>query len=259
MNQLQTTNDVVRSDVSLTDDNTTGEKSQVKVKRKNKTSYTLTFLLYPDNASHAKCLAEVIRRYDYAYILHDKDEFEEDFKEHCLDPNIPDDHLLIKKAHYHVLTFHPSRKASTQMAREMGLEMRFCQEVTDRNSMLCYLTHMGDRGKHQYSFDDVVCNRRSLYLEGLETRLTKTEKLEKMIAIIQNKKCVTVSFALKLLAREGLTDFALKHFSALKTIVEENYHETRFTPFGDLNKIKSLPLEELNEYEDLQEVFNIDN
>lgn len=238
MNTLQTSEEVVRSNVSQTDDNTTENKSQGKVKKRYKSSYTLAFLLYPENASHGKCLSEIIRRYDYAYILHDKDEREQDFKEHCLDPDIPDDHILIKKTHYHVLTFHPSCKRATQMAKEMGIEPRFCQEVTDRNAMLCYLTHMGDRGKHQYSFDDVVCNRRSIYLEGLQQRLTNTEKMEKMITIIQNKNCKTVAFGMMCMGREGLTDFALKNFGLFKALIEENNYPVN--PYPQVTTISGV-------------------
>lgn len=235
-------------------DSTSSEKSQV-VTKKRRRSYTLAFLLYPDNPEHASALAEVISRFDYAYILHDKDEMEHDFKEHCLDPDNPIDRENIKKSHYHVITFHPSQKSSFQMAKELNLEPRFVLEVTDRNAMLIYLTHIGDRSKHQYSLDEVVCNRRSIYLEGLQSTLTKTEKLEKMIRIIQNKKCVTVNFALRSLALEGLTDFALKHFSVVKTLVEENYVETRFTPFGELSRMKTLPLETVSPEFNLDEML----
>lgn len=211
--------------------------------------------MYPDNPDHARIMAEVISRFDYAYILHDKDIKETDFKEHCLDPDNPDDIELLKKPHYHVLTFHPFQKSSSQMAKELKFDPRFVREVTDRNAMLLYLTHVGDRGKHQYSLDEVFCNRRSIYLEGLQSKLTNTEKLEKMISIIQNKKCVTVNFALRVLAGEGLTDFALKHFSVVKTLVEENYVETRFTPFGELSRMKSLPLETVSTEFNLDEML----
>lgn len=241
--------------LSTDKDNTFSEKSQV-VPKKRRRSYTLCFVLYPDNPDHGRIFAEVIKRFDYAYILHDRDLKEADFEEHCLDPDNPSDLDLLKKAHYHVLTFHPNQKSSSQLAKELQLDPRFVREVSDRNAMLLYLTHIGDRSKHQYSLDEVVSNRRSIYLEGLQIYLTNTERLEKMITIIQNKKCVTVAFALRVLSSEGLTDFALKHFSVLKSLVEENYIETRFTPFGELSRMKTLPLETVSDQFNLDEMMN---
>lgn len=250
----QSSENIEERRLSSDKDNTSSENSQV-VSKKRRRSYTLAFLLYPDNPDHGRIFAEVIKRFDYAYILHDKDEKEMDFKEHCLDPDNPSDLDLLKKTHYHVLTFHPSQKSSLQLAKELQLEPRFVREVTDRNAMLLYLTHIGDRSKHQYSLDEVVSNRRSIYLEGLQTMLTNSERLDKMISIIQNKKCVTVGFALRVLSAEGLTDFALKHFSVLKTLVEENYIETRFTPFGELSRMKTLPLETVSDQFNLDEMM----
>lgn len=263
MNAVQTTKDVVRSNVSLTDDNTTENKSQGYVRKKpKKPSKNIALLLYPDCDGHAQALAKVMSKWDYTYILHDKDEFEvDDVDMHggASDGDIltEEDAERLKKKHYHVLIHLPMQKEATQVAKELKLEQRFVQRISDRTAMLCYLIHTGMYDKYQYKPEEVHSNRPSLFREALNSINTNTEKLERMITIIQNKKCVTTTFALKVLAREGMTDFALKHFNVVKTLVEENYNETRFTPFGDLINCKSVPLEELKDDEDLQEVFGL--
>lgn len=263
MNAVQTTAEVVRSKVPRTDDNTTEKKSQGYVRKKPQNpSKNIALLLYPDCDGHAEALAKVMSKWDYTYILHDKDEFEtEDVDMHggASDGDIltEEDTERLKKKHYHVLIHLPMKKEATQVAKELKLEQRFVQRISDRTAMLCYLIHTGMYDKYQYKPEEVHSNRPSLFREALNSVNTNTEKLERMIAIIQNKKCVTTSFALKVLAKEGMTDFALKHFQVVKTLVEENYQETRFTPFGELVRCKSVPLEELKFTEDLQEAFNI--
>lgn len=260
MNAVKTIDEVVRSDVPMTDDNSIEKKSQEYVRKTpQRRTKNIALLLYPDCDGHAEALAKVMSKWDYTYILHDKDEFEtDDVDMHggSSDGDIltEEDTERLKKKHYHVLIHLPMTKEPTQVAKELKLEQRFVQRISDRTAMLCYLVHTGMYDKYQYSPTEVHSNRPSLFREALNSINTNTEKLEKMISIIQNKKCVTVSFALKCLGREGMTDFALKHFSVVKTIVEENYVETRFTPFGELIKMKSLPMESV---EDLQGVFDI--
>lgn len=226
MNAVQTTNEVVRSNVSLNDDNTTEKKSQGYVRKKpSHPSKNIALLLYPDCDGHAVALAKVMSKWDYTYILHDKDEFEtEDVDMHggTSDGDIltEEDTERLKKKHYHVLIHLPMKKEATQVAKELKLEQRFVQRISDRTAMLCYLIHTGMYDKYQYKPEEVHSNRPSLFREALNSVSTDSEKLEKMIRIIQNKKCVSVDFALLMLAKEGMTQFALKHYSVVRDIVE---------------------------------------
>lgn len=233
MNATKTLNEDVRSNVSSTDDSTTENKSQVYVRKKPQNpSKNIALLLYPDCDGHAQALAKVISKWDYTYILHDKDEFENeevDMHGGSSDGDIltEEDIDRLKKKHYHVLIHLPMKKEASQVAKELKLEQRFVQRISDRTAMLCYLIHTGMYDKYQYKPEEVHSNRPSLFREALISINTNTEKLDKLISIIQNKNCVTVNFALKCIAREGLTDFALKHFSLVKTLVDEQQNSVR--------------------------------
>lgn len=206
---------------------TAKEQSQelTKTKKRNHTK-NIALLLYRDNADHAVALAKVKKKWDYTYILHDKDEYEDDTELHDVEQ--------LKKAHYHVLIHLPTQREPKQIARELGLDDRFVRKVTDRTAMLVYLIHTGMYDKYQYSPKEVMSNRPSLFYEALSSVKTSSEKLEIIIDIIQNKNCTTVSFAYKMLIREGYTEFALKHHSLIKDLVNDLWEERKISQYHSL-------------------------
>lgn len=211
----------------MDNNNIVNENSQEFTKRKKQNaSKNIAVLLYKDNDGHAQAFAKILSRWDYTYILHDKDSFEDDTEFHDVDQ--------LKKEHYHVLIHLPSQKEPTQVARELGIDYRFVQRVSDRTAMLCYLIHTGLYDKFQYSPKEVISNRPSLFYEAISSIKTSSEKLEKIIDIIQNKNCTTVSFAYKMLIREGYTDFALKHHSLIKDLVNELWEERKISQYHSI-------------------------
>lgn len=225
----------------MSNDNIVKTESQEKTEKKSFRSYSknIAILLYPDNLDHAKALAQIIRRWDYTYILHDKDiTSNTDFIDFHGGDVSPDDEDL-KKAHYHVLLHLPMKREPSQIAKELNIESRFVQRVSDRTSYLCYLVHTGLYDKYQYNSKEVHSNRPSLFREAIQSVLTDSERILQVLDIIQNKNCSDLTFAIRMLCIEGYGSYVNKNFSLIKALVEEvqlrNYRN-KYTPFGDINR-----------------------
>lgn len=128
------------------------------------------FLLYPEDKSHKKALETLIKSYDIAYILHDKD----------LDENGE-----IKKAHYHVVIKISDKNAiwSTAICKKIGIEENYIQEIKKLDNMLLYLIHYNDSDKFQYDISEVKGN----LVNRIKILINKDDKLEgeKVIEIIE--------------------------------------------------------------------------
>lgn len=101
--------------------------------------------LYPDSESYdCEHLLSVIRSKftDWAYILHDKD---------------TDENGVLKKPHIHWVGRATPRYLSV-VANFLGLPENNIEVVRNFDNTVCYLIHLNDIDKYQYSPDDVESN-----------------------------------------------------------------------------------------------------
>lgn len=101
--------------------------------------------LYPDSESYdCEHLLSVIRSkfIDWAYILHDRD---------------TDENGVLKKPHFHWVGRATPRCLSV-VASFLGLPENNIEVVKNFDNVVCYLIHLNDIDKYQYSPDDVVSN-----------------------------------------------------------------------------------------------------
>lgn len=101
--------------------------------------------LYPDSESYdCEQLLSVIRSkfIDWAYILHDKD---------------TDENGVLKKPHIHWVGRATPRCLSV-VAGFLGLPENNIEVVRNFDNTVCYLIHLNDIDKYQYSPDDVESN-----------------------------------------------------------------------------------------------------
>lgn len=101
--------------------------------------------LYPDSKSYdCEQLLSVIRSkfIDWAYILHDKD---------------TDENGVLKKPHIHWVGRATPRCLSV-VANFLGLPENNIEVVKNFDNTVCYLIHLNDIDKFQYSPDDVESN-----------------------------------------------------------------------------------------------------
>ena len=102
-------------------------------------------ILYPDSESYdCEQLLSVIRSkfIDWAYILHDKD---------------TDENGVLKKPHIHWVGRATPRCLSV-VANFLGLPENNIEVVKNFDNIVCYLIHLNDIDKYQYSPDDVESN-----------------------------------------------------------------------------------------------------
>lgn len=226
--------------MAVNNNNTFNEACQVgdsppQPKKRRERYKNFAILLYPDNPEHPLALSKIIQWWDYWYIKHDKDEVIT--TDDILIDDDGDDIEELKKTHIHCVVSCGSFRTDTQIARELNIDPRFVRPVHNFNAMLLYLLHTGERQKYQYDINEVFSNRISVLKEALYTLTNDTEKIAKVIDIIQNKNCTNIRFALQMLSYAGLTKFALKHYNVVKDLVIEFDNERRFTSYSFVGEL----------------------
>lgn len=109
--------------------------------------------LYPEDETHLKILDEIKAYYEYAYILHDKDIWEEEV--------VDDDGITIhnpgdkKKPHYHVILNFKNPRSLDKIKNELGLKHL---ETCNFYFYCRYLIHKDNPHKYQYREEDIVTN-----------------------------------------------------------------------------------------------------
>lgn len=109
--------------------------------------------LYPEDAEHLKILEYIKKYYEYAYILHNKDVWEED--------RVDDDGITIhkvgdlKKPHYHVVLSFKNPRSLDKLKNELGLKHL---ETCNFYFYIRYLTHKDYPRKFQYLEEEIITN-----------------------------------------------------------------------------------------------------
>ena len=194
--------------------------------KKNSKFYNRNFLLllYPDNEKHIKALDTVIRLYsDYAFILHNKDEYLENQDIECVEiDELLDSHIL-KKEHYHVVIKFQNARYRSSVAKELEIEERFVR-TANLDASLLYLIHFDDEDKFQYSLDDVQGNLK-LRLQKLIKNRGKDEdaKVLDLINYIETATTtLTVTSFAKWCAENGLWDIYRRGASIFNQCIKEH-------------------------------------
>ena len=69
------------------------------------------------------------------------------------------------KEHIHAVVCTVNQTYNTSLAKQLGIECKWIQQVKDRNSILRYLIHLDNPDKHQYQEEEVLFT--SKYMEDL--------------------------------------------------------------------------------------------
>lgn len=109
--------------------------------------------LYPEDSEHLKILEYIKKYYEYAYILHDKDIWEEEV--------VDDDGITIhkagdtKKLHYHVILNFKNPRSLDKLKKELGLKHL---ETCNFYFYARYLIHKDYPRKFQYDEKEIITN-----------------------------------------------------------------------------------------------------
>lgn len=142
-------------------------------------------LLYPDNNDHINALENIKKSYDYAFIIHNRDvwtiEDEKQNSQHVLGEN--------KKEHIHVIIRAHNAIWNTALCKELGIDIRFVEQVKNIDRALQYLIHYNEPDKVQYSYNEVFGTLRTRLIESINKQeKTESEKVLELIEFIDNQE-----------------------------------------------------------------------
>ncbi len=126
-------------------------------------SRTFTAELYPEWDNFAFILTQ-IRKYNYAYCLHDKDVKDDETGE-------------LKKAHVHVVMKFTGRRTLSSVKNEMmgyGVPDNLVNTCNER-VMLRYLIHKDNPEKYQYPLSDIQTNMSDAVHDAMNDEITSDE------------------------------------------------------------------------------------
>ena len=188
-------------------------------------------VLYPDTQSYDcySVLKWIRRHYDYVFVLHDKDVYEEDTEDHKKGD--------LKPKHYHlILRWSGSPRYAAGLSKEMGVESRFFLPIhgedcktTSLKSRLRYLVHANELEKYQYPVSDVKgCGKlKELFLLyiGSANDLSDEEKLKQIMHFVRNNRYISTDNFLCFCMDYGLLKFYHKYGREINRLIDEhNYH-----------------------------------
>lgn len=137
-------------------------------------------LLYPDNEQHVNALDTIIKTYDHCGILHDRDVWADDSDDHKQGES--------KKLHHHVIIRTKNATWNTALASDLGIDVKFIEQVKNTDNALQYLIHYNDTDKTQYSIDEVYGSMRTKLTESInKCEKSEGEKVVELIAYIESQ------------------------------------------------------------------------
>lgn len=140
----------------------------------NPKSRTWCMVLYPEDETHINCISLLTQSgYDFAYILHDKDTWDENES-----PN--HEKGEIKKEHWHVVLKVKNPRYRNAVADELGISPNYLEPCRDIKKSLLYLVHDGYDTKFQYDVTDV----QGPLVSQLETALACDSEAERVIELV---------------------------------------------------------------------------
>lgn len=108
----------------------------------NKRYYLCEIILYTDNLDHIELLKQLTNKYNYAYILHDKD---------------TNDDGTLKKEHIHLLIFFKNARWGSSILKEINIDNTNLIEFRENKAnAIQYLIHSNNLNKYQYNIEDIV-------------------------------------------------------------------------------------------------------
>ena len=168
--------------------------------------------LYPDDLEHLKVLEYIKKYFEYAYILHDKDIWDEE--------KVDDDGVTIhkvgdlKKPHYHVVLNFKNARSIEKLKDELGLKHI---ETCNFYFYIRYLIHKDNPRKFQYSEDEIITNMELRVHNALKRDYNSKEQDTRILLDFIYSQSKQSFLTLK-----QLTDFAIEHDCLLD--LKKNIH-----------------------------------
>lgn len=176
-------------------------------------SRKMCLLLYPlEDESHKKAIEYIKLNYDYALIVHDKDE---------------DENGVLKKSHTHVVVSFPSQRWNTAIAEDLGITPNYIERCRSFSNALEYLIHYCDDTKYQYDIEEVQGNLKS-ELKKILNNDGKDENIKafELIEYIENYDGpLYLGDFYKYACEKGVYDVARRSAVIMNKIIEIHNHQ----------------------------------
>lgn len=157
-------------------------------------SRTFALELYPEDNTHVEKLEYIKKYFDYAYILHDKDKWEEDTEEHKAGE--------IKKPHWHVIIAFKNARSVDSIKKELELAH---VETCNFYAYTRYLIHKDQHQKYQYSEFDILTNMELRVMNALKRDYNSREQDTRILLdYIFSRQASILSF-------KQLTEYAMQN------------------------------------------------
>lgn len=168
--------------------------------------YTLELYNESDNIRFTDKI-EKIKNYNYAYILHDKD--------NC-------------KPHYHVVISFANYRYISAVSEELDIPANYLEPVTSIEGMLTYLIHLNQKNKYQYNIEEVYGSDKLLnqFKKCIKNNdLVEEEKVLDLIQFIDSSEYLTFTKFIKYACSIGRYDIVRRsQYLFCKIIDEHNGH-----------------------------------
>lgn len=128
-----------------------------------------SLVLYPlEDSSHKKAIDYIVKNYEYALIVHDKDtnENNELIKPHT--------HIVIKFTNY---------KWLNSLQKELDISINYIEKSDSLESALLYLVHYNNKEKFQYSTNEVSGSLRLLLENYIKKKTHSSEDMEVLLIL----------------------------------------------------------------------------
>lgn len=113
-------------------------------------SRSFAMVLYPyEDYTHSIAIQKIFELYDYAYIEHNEDTYDEDGEEHKKGDK--------KKEHAHIVLKFENARHKSKIAKEIGIEENYIQK-SNFVAYTRYLIHKDDPTKYQYDKKNIITN-----------------------------------------------------------------------------------------------------
>lgn len=190
-----------------------------------KRSRTFALELYPEDEEHMKILKYIKNQFEYAYILHDSDKWENDVLDE--EENIKYKAGEIKKEHYHVIISLKNARTDKSMLEELNIKHI---ETCNFYAYTRYLIHLGYPAKYQYSSNQIITNMQLRVNNALKRDYNSEEQDARILLdyIFSKTKEGFLTFRM-------LTEYAMEN-DCLKELQKKSYFYNQFCDKTGFNR-----------------------
>lgn len=176
-------------------------------------SRSFAMILYPyEDYTHSMAIQKAFELYNYAYIEHDSDTYEEDGEDYKKGDK--------KKVHAHLVLKFDNARHKSKIAKELGIEENYIQK-SNFVAYTRYLIHKDDPLKYQYKEKDIITNIPKEVHSAISLKSDyKRHGTNMVLEYIQENKRMVSFYGLVMWAKDnGLLEEVTKNAYVYKNIL----------------------------------------